>query len=79
MPAARARSEDHTATGDERGEDGSDRLGLRLTGLVEGYVGVALRAPGVVPLRAAVPEQDEAPHVRVSGMTGQSLQRRSRA
>ena len=56
-----------------------DLLGLGQPDLVEGYVGVALRAPGVVPLRAAVPEQDETPHVRVSGMSGQSLHSRSRA
>ena len=62
----------------ERGHHRRDLLGLRQPDVVEGYVGVALRTARVVPLRAAVPQEDE-PHVRVSGMTGQSLQSRSRA
>ena len=47
--------------------------------LVERDVRVALGPSGVVPLRATVAQEDQAPHVRVSGITGQSLHRRSRA
>ncbi len=63
----------------ELGHERRDLLGLRQPDVVEGHVGVALRPPGVVPGGAPVAEEDQTPHVRVSGMTGQSLQSRSRA
>ena len=58
----------------QRGHVGRDLLGLGQPDLVEGYVGVALGAAGVVPGGAPVPQEDQAPHVRVSAMAGQSLE-----
>ena len=63
----------------ERGHERRDLLGLRQPDVVERDVGVALGPPGVVPGGAPVAQEDQAPHVSVSGMTGQSLQSRSRA
>ena len=56
-----------------------DLLGLRQPDVVERDVGVALGTAGVVPLRAPVAQEDERLTSAVSGMTGQSLQSRSRA
>ena len=77
--AARARSEVHRATGREPRHERRDLLGLRQPDVVERDVGVALGPAGVVPGGAPVAQEDQAPHVSVSGMTGQSLQSRSRA
>ena len=66
--------------------------GLRQTNLVEGDIGLALETPRVVPLRATVSPENDAPPfdtrlelnaqrdtstVSSSGMVGQSLHKRS--